>query len=87
MIRVRVGALRQVVPESLSFCWAVIRDYEDLPDAELEMELVAAVVHCRRCGDAAAVTSRWSLVCPRCESPDIDVLSGDELLVTSLDVS
>lgn len=87
VVRVRVGALRQVVPESLSFCWNVVRDYADMPDAELELELVPAAVHCRHCGDAATITSRWSLLCPHCRSSDVEVLSGDELLVTSLDVS
>jgi len=35
IVRVRIGALRQVVPESLSFCWhsSGIREHAD---AELE---------------------------------------------------
>jgi len=87
VVHVRIGALRQVVPESLSFCWTLVRDYEDLPDAELELEFVTAEVQCRSCGDRSAITSQWSLVCPRCESADVEVLRGNEFLVTSLDVS
>lgn len=87
VVRVRIGALRQVVPESLSFCWTVVRDYEDMPDAELELEVVTAAVRCRSCLAESTITSRWSLWCPRCESSDVDVLRGDEFLVTSLDVS
>ena len=44
VVRVQVGALRQVVPESLEFCWSLIREYEEMPDAELELEFVAAEV-------------------------------------------
>lgn len=87
VVRVRVGALRQVVPESLSFCWTVVRDFEAMPDAELELELVPAAVRCRQCGAEATITSRWSLLCPHCRSADVEVLCGEELLVTSLDVS
>ena len=87
VVRVRIGALRQVVPESLSFCWTLLRDYEDMPDAELELEFVTAEVRCRSCGGESAITSQWSLLCPRCESADVEVLRGDEFLVTSLDVS
>ena len=47
VVRVRIGALRQVVPESLSFCWTLVRDSEDMPDAELELECVTAEVRCR----------------------------------------
>lgn len=87
VVRVRVGALRQVVPESLSFCWAMLRDFENLPGAELELEFVAAAVRCRPCGRDSEITSQWSLLCPLCQSADIEVLRGDEFLVTSLDVS
>ena len=87
VVRVRIGALRQVVPESLSFCWTLLRDYEDMPDAELELEFVAAEVRCRSCRNESSITSQWSLLCPSCGSADGEVLCGDEFLVTSLDVS
>ena len=87
VVRVKVGALRQVVPESLSFCWTLVRDYEDMPDAELELEFVPAEVQCRSCGQHSTITSQWSLLCPDCESADVELLHGDEFLVTSLDVS
>jgi hydrogenase nickel incorporation protein HypA/HybF len=87
VVRVRIGALRQVVPESLSFCWGLVRDYENMPHAELELECVTAEVACRSCGEESEITSAWSMRCPRCDSPDVEVLSGDEFMVTSLDVS
>src|SRR5581483_2971176 len=87
VVRVRIGALRQVVPESLSFCWTLVRDSESMPDAELELECVTAEVTCRSCGQQSTITSQWSLLCPHCESADVKVLRGDEFLVTSLDVS
>jgi hydrogenase nickel incorporation protein HypA/HybF len=87
VVRVQIGALRQVVPESLSFCWTLVRDYEDMPDAKLECEFVAAEVNCRSCGQQSMITSRWSLLCPHCGSADVEVLRGDEFQVTSLDVS
>jgi len=87
VVRVRVGALRQVVPESLSFCWKIVRDFENMPDAELELECVTTEVKCRACGRQSEITSAWSIWCPQCDSPDVEVLHGNEFLVTSLDVS
>jgi hydrogenase nickel incorporation protein HypA/HybF len=87
VVRVRVGALRQVVPESLSFCWTLVRDSEDMPDAELELECITAEVRCRTCGGQSEITSAWSIWCPECDSSDVEVLSGNEFQVTSLDVS
>ncbi|HPY23752.1 MAG TPA: hydrogenase maturation nickel metallochaperone HypA [Mycobacterium sp.] len=86
VVRVRVGALRQVVPDSLTFCWTLVRDHEDMPTAELELELVAAEVRCHSCGQLSEVVSRWSVACPRCASADVSVVSGEEFLVTSVDV-
>lgn len=86
-VRVQIGALRQVVAESLSFCWTLVRDYADMPDAELELEFVTAEVQCRSCGRPSKITSRWSLLCPHCDSADVEVLCGNEFQVTSLDVS
>lgn len=86
VVRVRIGALRQVVPESLTFCWTMIRDFEHMPDATLELELVTAEVRCQSCNRDSTITSRWSLLCPACNSADVEVLCGDEFLVTSLDV-
>ncbi|RUP27997.1 MAG: hydrogenase maturation nickel metallochaperone HypA [Mycolicibacterium sp.] len=87
VVRVQVGMLRQVVPDSLTFCWSLIREHECMPDAELELELVPAEVACRSCGQRSQITSRWSVCCPECDSGDVEVLRGNEFQVTSLDVS
>jgi hydrogenase nickel incorporation protein HypA/HybF len=87
VVRVQVGALRQVVPDSLSFCWTIVREHENMPEAELELELVTAEVVCRSCGQQSEIASRWSVSCPQCESADVEVVRGNEFLVTSLEVS
>lgn len=87
VVRVQVGALRQVVPETLSFCWTLVRDHEDMPGAELELEWVPAEVDCHGCGERSAIASRWSVRCPRCDSADVSVVRGEEFLVTSVDVT
>jgi hydrogenase nickel incorporation protein HypA/HybF len=87
VVRVRVGALRQVVPESLSFCWSLVRDHEDMPEAELELEFVAAEVACHSCGRQSEIASRFSVCCPQCDSTDVAVVRGEEFLVTSVDVT
>lgn len=87
VVRVQIGALRQVVPESLSFCWTLVRDHAELPGAELELEFVTAEVSCGGCGEQSEITSRFSVCCPRCGSAEVTVVRGEEFLVTSVDVS
>jgi len=87
VVRVRVGALRQVVPDSLAFCWTIVRGDENMPGAELELELVPAEVQCNGCGQQSEIESRWSVACPQCTSADVTVVRGEEFLVTSVDVT
>ena len=87
VVRVQVGALRQVVPDALSFCWTLVRDFEGMQEAELELELIAAAVTCRSCGAHSEIASRFSVACPACGSADVEVTHGEEFMVTSIEVS
>lgn len=87
VVRVQVGALRQVVPDSLAFCWTIVRDDEDMPDAELELDFIPAEVRCHACGQQSQIASRFSVACPQCSSADVAVVHGEEFLVTSVDVT
>lgn len=97
VVRVRVGRLRQVVPESLGF-------YADLAaelrpgceGAAFEWETVDALLKCRNCGSTwdpapPPAHENGELVvrfrCPRCDSSDHEVISGDDVVVESIDVS
>jgi len=85
-VNVRIGYLRQVVPDSLLFSWTVMTDGTDLADSELLIEHVAAVVACRSCG-ARTELDRPLLVCRGCESGDVELLSGEEFQLVSIDVA
>ncbi len=49
-VTVRIGHLRQVVPDALQFGWEVLTDATDLKGCALVIEQVPAVVECRECG-------------------------------------
>ena len=57
-----------------------------LAGCELVIEHVPAVVRCRACG--VDTTLDWPvLACAACESHDVELRSGEELQVASLDVA
>lgn len=87
VVRVRVGALRQVVADSLTFCWSIVAEHEDLGEAQLELELVPAAVECHDCHAQSDIVSRWSICCPACGGARVTVVRGEEFLVTSIDVA
>jgi len=84
-VTVRIGHLRQVVPEALQFSWEVVSGTTDLKNAELVIEEVPAVVACRDCG-ARTTLDLPLLACGDCGGLDVALLSGEELLVVSIDL-
>jgi hydrogenase nickel incorporation protein HypA/HybF len=84
-VEVQVGHLRQVVPSALAFAFELVADGTVVEGAELEIEVVAARVACRRCAAESRATE-FPLVCADCGSLDVDVIAGDELHVEALEL-
>jgi hydrogenase nickel incorporation protein HypA/HybF len=84
-VNVRIGYLRQVVPNSLLFAWEVLTDGADLAGCELAVEHVPAVVECAACGERTPL--EWPvLVCGGCGAVDVALITGEEFQIQSMDV-
>lgn len=83
---VRVGYLRQVVPDALAFCWTMLTEGTDLEGCALEIEQVPAVIRCAGCGEESTLEVPL-MICPACEGDDVTLLSGEEFQVASLDLA
>ncbi len=84
-VSVRIGHLRQVVPDALQFAWEMLTEGTDLDGCALEIEHVPAVIACPGCGDEH--TLDWPvMVCPGCSSSDVTMVSGEEFQLSSIDV-
>jgi len=83
-VHLRVGALRQVVPESLDFYWGIVSRDTVCEGARLVQELIAARLRCDDCD------SEWELDAPAFRCPACDgaaaIAAGQELEVESIDV-
>ena len=85
VVRVRVGHLRQVVPDTLGFCFGVVARESVCAGARLELEAVPAVLRCAPC------EHEWELAgplfrCPGCAGCDVVVVRGEELEVESIEI-
>jgi hydrogenase nickel incorporation protein HypA/HybF len=84
-VEVKVGHLRQVVPDSLHFAFALVAQDTALDGAELAIAQIPAAGRCRDCG-AESVLDGFPLCCARCGGLDMEVLAGEELLVDALEL-
>jgi hydrogenase nickel incorporation protein HypA/HybF len=85
-VTVRIGHLRQVVPDALQFGWEVLTDGTDLKGCELVIEQIPATVECRRC-HAVSTLDLPILECGRCGSFEVSLRSGEEFLIVSMELA
>lgn len=83
-VRLRVGRLAGVVPESLEFCFQLASAGTPLEGADLDIEQPVGAAHCRTCRQDF-VLEDLILLCP-CGSADVEVVTGQELMVASVRV-
>lgn len=85
-IDVRIGHLRQVVPETLQFCWTMRTEGTAFAGCELAITHVPARVVCRDCA-ATTVLEHPVLRCDTCGETAVDLVAGEELLVVSMELA
>jgi hydrogenase nickel incorporation protein HypA/HybF len=84
-VQLRVGHLRQVVPDSLAFYFGHVAVGTLCEGARLEQEVVPARLRCEAC------EHEWELGeamfrCPRCDATRVEITAGNELEVDSIEV-
>src|SRR5689334_22405966 len=84
-VRLRVGALQRVVPESLGMCFQLLAEDTVAAVARLELQDVPARLRCLRCDDESAFDAP-PFVCRECGSWEIEMLAGEELLVDGVEL-
>ncbi|MDH6677147.1 hydrogenase nickel incorporation protein HypA/HybF [Rhodococcus sp. LBL1] len=83
-IRLQVGRLCAVVPDAMQFCFELVTEGTVAEGARLDIEEPPGRAHCRGCGQDFPLND-LVLLCP-CGSADVEILSGRELRIMSMEV-
>jgi hydrogenase nickel incorporation protein HypA/HybF len=84
-VHLTIGRLSGVVPDALRFCFDLAAAGTILDGAALEIDEPDGRARCRTCQRDFTV-ARPILLCP-CGSADVQVISGQEMLIRSVKVA
>jgi len=84
-VNIRVGKLTAVVPTSLTFCFNIATQDTPLAGAELAIEEVPVVARCKQCGHEWIISGP-DFSCEKCRAGEVDILSGRELDIVSIEL-
>lgn len=85
-VNLRIGVMREVVPEAMDLAWEVLCEEDPLTDGcKLTVEDVYPESVCNACGERFT-HDRFHLRCPVCRSADTRLIHGRELDIISIEV-
>ena len=84
-IKLEVGKLMAVIPESLLFSFEMIAEGTYLEGTKLEINEVPVKVLCKAC-EKEFELKEFLFICPYCSSRDLEVISGKDMYIKSLEV-
>ncbi|MDY6399984.1 MAG: hydrogenase maturation nickel metallochaperone HypA [Synergistales bacterium] len=84
-ILVKVGSMRKINPELMSFIFTSLVKDTPAEDALLSVMIIPVTLHCYTCGHVS-VREDTQFLCPSCESRNVQLLSGLEFNIEVLEV-
>ncbi|HEY0448632.1 hydrogenase maturation nickel metallochaperone HypA [Actinophytocola sp.] len=85
-VRLEVGKLSGVVVDSIRFCFDLVTEGTTLQGARLVVDEPAGQARCRECATEFEVADPIVL-CPACDGSNVDVRSGRDLRIVSVEVN
>lgn len=83
-VRLKIGAMRAVEPQSIAFCFSAFAAGTVAENAELTIDVMPAIARCQRCG-TEFVVKKFHFQCSRCHHREVQLIQGNELYIESFD--
>jgi hydrogenase nickel incorporation protein HypA/HybF len=84
-VYLRIGRLRQVVPETLEFYFGFVARGTPCAGATLSLEVTDARLRCGPCAQEWAIETP-AFRCPGCGGGEVEIAGGSEFQVESIEV-
>jgi len=84
-VTVKIGHLRQMEPEIFAFAFSSATVGTILEGSEISIIEMPIIFKCHDCNKNSD-TEDFKFVCPNCGSLDVDLLSGMEFIIESIEI-
>ena len=84
-IRLRIGEFTRVLPDTLRFCLETLAEGTIAQNAAISISRVRTRALCAGCNSEFDV-HEIQFQCPTCASTDVELVSGRELIIESIEV-
>jgi hydrogenase nickel incorporation protein HypA/HybF len=83
-ISLRIGTMRQIVPDALQFAFEIVGKGTVAEGAAIVITEISTRARCRKCGSEFTVED-YCFFCNLCGSGDVEVTEGKELYIDTLE--
>jgi len=84
-VNIKIGRLSGIEPHFMQSCFDVFKEDTICENATLHMEIIDTKIYCNACKQESIVYKN-NFFCPTCKSPDTKILSGQEMIIQSIEI-
>jgi hydrogenase nickel incorporation protein HypA/HybF len=84
-VHLKIGKLACVIPSNLEFIFKILTKDTNLNDVELAILEIPILCKCLRCEINFGIKDE-GFICPQCQSFDIEIKNGRELMIEKIEV-
>ncbi|MEW6685453.1 MAG: hydrogenase maturation nickel metallochaperone HypA [Candidatus Edwardsbacteria bacterium] len=84
-IHLKIGEMTTYVPDSVRFYFGILSKGTMAEAAELRIDSLPLLASCKKCAQKFQVKN-YRFVCSFCSSTELEIISGRELFIESLEV-
>jgi hydrogenase nickel incorporation protein HypA/HybF len=84
-IKIKVGEFIALDPSSLQFCYKALTNGTKFENTELLIEIIPLTGICNNCKQQININN-FLFVCGECASDNIEIISGQELILSEINV-
>ena len=81
-----IGQLSSVIDDSIQFYWPIVSEGTIAENARIHFKRIPAELKCIKCSTSFALKDGQLSTCPKCDSSQIKIITGQEFQLESIQI-